>query len=332
MSRKAIGIDLGGTYIKAGVVDDAGKLLSKVSIPTEAQRGRAVIISNIAKAADEARSAASLSWPQVAAIGLGSPGVFKPPEGLVHHCANLPDLQGKPLAGPVAKALGLRDMTVALDNDANVAAFAEAWVGAGRERNTLVLFTLGTGIGGGIVLNGEVWRGAWGTAGELGHQIIHPEEPDHGSGTAGSLEDFASATALVRRFREAVATGRRSRLAARLRRGEAITARDIALAAKAGDATCRRLIEQTGRYLGIGVTNMLHILNVELVVFAGGMTAAGTMLLRPIRDEVRRRAFPLARRGVRILFSRLGNDAGLVGAAGYALRLSARKKPGRRTK
>jgi len=319
MSRKAIGIDLGGTFIKAGVVDDAGRVLSKVSIPTEAQRGRKVIIANIARAADEARAMASLDWSRISAIGLGSPGVFKPPEGIVYHCANLPDLQGKPLARPVAEALGVRHIPVALDNDANVAAFAEAWVGAGRGCRTLVLFTLGTGIGGGIVLNGEVWRGAWGTAGELGHQIIHPDEPDHGSGTAGSLEDFASATALVRRFREAVMAGRRSRLAARLRCGEPVTARDIALAARAGDATCRRLIEETGRYLGIGVTNMLHILNVELVVFAGGMTAAGTMLLKPIREEVRRRAFPLARRGVRILFSRLGNDAGLIGAAGFAL-------------
>ena len=331
MAKKAIGIDLGGTDIKAGVVDESGKILCKVRIPAEAKKDRMTVIGNIARAADLARCEAGLTWRGIAAVGLGSPGVFEPPNGIVHHCANIKCLEGKPLARPVAGALGHRDLEVALDNDANVAAFAEAWIGAGRGKSTLVLMTLGTGIGGGIVLNGEVWRGAWGAAAELGHQIVEPREPDHGSGTAGALEDFGSATALVRRFHEAVGAGKRTLLAARMRKGDTITARDITLAAKAGDRTCLWLIEETGKYLGIAVTNMLHILNVELVVFTGGMTAAGAVLLRPIRAEVRRRAFSLARRNVKILFSRLGNDAGLIGAAGQALKQAEAKRRAKRT-
>ena len=319
MRGKAIGIDLGGTFIKAGVVDGSGKILSRVEVPTEAPRGREAIIGNIAMAADRARREASLSWRSVKAIGLGSPGVFEMPRGLVRNSPNLKCLEGKELAAPLTRVLGRPKGSVILDNDANVAAFAEKWVGAGRDVSSLVLFTLGTGIGGGMVLNNEIWRGAWGTAAELGHQVLFADGVPCSCGSIGCIEAYASATALVRRFNEAVAAGRKSRLAATLKKGDAITARDIFLAAKAGDKTCRSLMEETGRHLGVAVANMLHILNVECVVFAGGMTAAGSMLLKPIREEAQRRVFPLALKGVKILFSRLGNDAGLIGAAGWAL-------------
>jgi glucokinase len=220
---------------------------------------------------------------------------------------------------------------IVLENDANVAAFAEAWVGCGRGVKTLVLMTLGTGIGGGIVLNGEIWRGAWGTAAELGHQNLFPDGVRCGCGNHGCLEAYASATALVRRFHEAVKSGKRSRLAARekapTKESQAgapvpheVTARDIADAAAAGDRTCRALMDETGRFLGIAVMNVLHFLNVEMVVFTGGMTASGALLLDPIRDEARRRTFPLAFKGVKILFSKMGNDAGLIGAAGWAMK------------
>jgi len=206
MPRYAIGVDLGGTDIKAGVVDSTGRIVSRVKRPTQAAQGRAAVIANLAAAADHARSEAGLAWSRIAALGLGSPGVFDN-HGRVHHCANIACLQNRPLLAPVLKALAVPALTATLDNDANMAAYAESWVGAGRGHDSLVLFTLGTGIGGGIVLHGEVWRGAWGAAAELGHQILHPDAPDYGSGTAGSLEDVASATGLVRRFREAVQAG-----------------------------------------------------------------------------------------------------------------------------
>lgn len=323
MARKAIGIDLGGTNIKAGVVDERGKVLGRVSLPTGAADGYEAVLKRIAQAAFAAREAARVPWSDIAAVGLGSPGVFEGPKGLVHNSPNIPDVNGRELLRPLMKELGRPGLTVVLENDANVAAYAESWVGAGRNVDTLVLFTLGTGVGGGIVLNGEIWRGAWGAGAELGHQNLFPDGVPCGCGNRGCIEAYASATALVRRFHEAVAAGKRTRLAKAAREGREVTARDITLAARAGDKTCLSLLDETGRYLGVIVTNMLVILNVEMVVFAGGMIAAGSLLLDPIRDEARKRTFGLAFRGVKIVFSHLGNDAGLIGAAGWALHKSA---------
>ena len=321
MKGKAIGIDLGGTFIKAGVVDGRGNVLSRVKLPTDADKDRAAVIENLTAAADQARRKAGLTWRSVRAVGLGSPGIFEPPLGLVHHCPNLKCLEGKELAGPFAEALGRPKRSVVLENDANVAAYAEAWVGAGRDVDSLVLFTLGTGIGGGIILNNEIWRGAWAAGAELGHQVLFADGVRCACGNQGCLEAYASATAMVRRLKEAVSGGRQSRLAGDVKAGREVTARDICEAAKAGDRTCRALMEETGRFLGVAVANMLNILNVERIIFTGGMTAAGALLLNPIRAEVRRRTLPLVRRGVKIVFSRMGNDAGLIGAAGWALRL-----------
>lgn len=325
MARKAIGIDLGGTNIKAGVVDERGQVLSRVSIPTGGEQGFGAVLDHIAQAAHEAREQARVPWARVAAIGLGGPGIFYGPRGVNYNTPNLPALQGKAVRAPLLKRLGRAEFAgsrLVLENDANLAAYAEFWVGCGRKVDTLALFTLGTGVGGGIVLNGRLWRGATGTAAELGHQNLFPDGALCGCGNRGCLEAYASATGLVRRLGEAVSAGRTSVLAGRSRAGEPLSARDITEAARAGDAVARELVEETGRFLGIGVANVLHILNVEMVVFAGGMTAAGKMLLDPIREEAKRRVFPLAFRGVRILFSHMGNDAGLIGAAGWALKES----------
>ena len=318
MSRKAIGIDLGGTDVKAGVVDETGKILSRVKVPTQADTNHKTVVRNIAAAAQLARKEARVQWRRIVGVGLGSPGIFVQETGVIHHTHNIPCIMGKPLIGPVADALGA-DVPMVYDNDANMATFAESWVGVGRGKETLALMTLGTGIGGGIVLGGKIWHGAIGAAGELGHQIIHPTEPDHGSGTAGSLESFASAGAIERRFHAVVGAGRRSSLGRKARQGETVTAREIVDAALAGDAACLSVMRETGEYLGLAAASICHILNVEVVVFAGGLTAAGEVLLRPIRESFRRRCIPFVGKGVKILFSQLGNDAGLLGAAGMAL-------------
>ncbi len=320
MTKRAVGVDLGGTFIKAGVVDDHGRILSRVKIDTQYARGPDMVVARIALAASKAVERAKLTWPRIGAVGLGSPGIFEPGSGVVSMSPNMPELAGLDLAGLVRERIGRKHINVFLDNDANLAAFAEYWVGSGGDTRDLVLFTLGTGIGGGIVLNGDIWRGAWGVAGEFGHMNLFPDGVRCGCGNHGCLEAYASAPALARRFKEAVGAGRPSSLAPLLARGAAVSARDISRAAGDGDRTCRELIEETGRFLGIGVMNMLHILNVERVIFAGGMTAAGELLLEPIRAEARRRTLPLALRNVEIVFSKLGNDAGLIGAGGWAMR------------
>jgi glucokinase len=326
VGKRAIGIDLGGTDIKAGVVDDQGKILCKISIPTQVAEGRTAIIRNVASAANLARRKGGFAWRQISAIGLGAPGVVEYPSGIVRHNPNLQCLLGQELLQPVMDELDVVGMSMTLDNDANMAAYAEAWIGVGKGRDTLALMTLGTGIGGGLILNGDIWRGAWGAGAELGHHVLFPDGVKCGCGSHGCLEMYGSATALVRRFLETVASGKRSPLATRARKGAEVGARDIDKAAKSGDKLCRNLIEETGRFLGIGAANMFNILNVEMVVFAGGMTASGKMLLDAIRAEAKKRTIPVAMKGAKILFSKLGNDAGLIGAAGYALKQARARK------
>jgi glucokinase len=324
--RLAIGVDLGGTNIKAGVVDETGRVSGRVSISTNVHQGAETILRHIARAADMARRKAKRRWADIQAVGLGAPGVFEGPEGLMRLSPNIQSLDGVPVARRVEEAIARHGLPVIIENDANAAAYAEAWIGAGRTHKArhLVLMTLGTGVGGGIILNGELWRGAWGTAAELGHMNLFPEGVPCGCGNRGCLEAYCSVTGLLRRFDEAIEAGEKSPWIRKHVPRRAVTGRDISDAARDGDPLCGRLIDETGRWLGIAVMNVLHILNVELVVFAGGMTAAGDRLLRPIRREARRRTMPLPMRGVKVLFSKLGNDAGLIGAAGWALRQIAR--------
>jgi glucokinase len=203
-------------------------------------------------------------------------------------------------------------MPCLLDNDANVAALAEQWVGAGRGASSLVLFTLGTGIGGGIVLDGRIWHGANGVAGEVGHMSINPDGPVCNCGNRGCFEAYASATAMVRRMREAIKGGVKSSLGAQL---DSFTSEDIHQAALAGDEAARQNIEQTGRYLGLGASNIMHIINPEVVAFSGGVTAAGDMLMKPLLDEMEKRTLEASRQNVKVRFAELPNDAGIIGAA-----------------
>jgi len=310
MSKPVIGADLGGTNIKVGLVDDAGRVLERLSVPTPApDEGPRAIPAAIAEAARQCVCAAGLTLADVAGMGLGSPGPLDLEKGFVGTTPNLPSLRNTPLRDWAQDALGL---PVALENDANAAALAEHWVGAGRGHATLVLLTLGTGIGGGIILDGQVCHGGYGVAGEIGHMTIQVDGPPCGCGGRGCLEQMASATAMARRMRESIAAGAETSLADR---AETLTARDIHEAALAGDAVARENIEQTGRYLGAGIANIMHILNPEVIALSGGPTAAGEMLLAPLIAEALKRTFEESSRGVEIGFSQVAHDAGLIGAA-----------------
>jgi len=319
MPRYAVGIDLGGTFIKAGVVDEEGRVTGRTRVETNVAGGRDEVVGRIARAAGEAQANAGVPTEQITGVGLGSPGIFNLAEGVVLVVPNLKCLEGEPLRALVAERLKPRDWSVCLENDANAAAWGEKWAGVGRSVSNLVLFTLGTGIGGGIVLDDRLWHGARDLAAELGHQTIEAEGRLCACGNHGCLEQYGSVTGLVRSLREAVESGQPCSLAQALAEGKPVTGEDIHKAAVAGDAAAREAIERTGRYLGIGATNMMHILNPEMIVFVGGLTGAGDMLLNPIRQEARRRTFPPSFEGVQIVFGELGNDAGLIGAAGLAL-------------
>ena len=323
MSEYAIGIDLGGTFIKAGVVDAEGRVVAQQSVPTGGAEGAETVVRRMAEAADWARQEAGLPWSRAGVIGIGSPGVLDLENGVVLACPNIHSIEDVPLADAVVKAIGEKDVSAVIENDANAAAYAEAWVGAGRDASSMVMMTLGTGIGGGIILNGEIWHGAHGYAGEIGHMTIEADGLPCPCGNRGCLERYASAAAVERRFREAVEAGRASVLAERVRRGEPVTGEDIDAAALGGDELSLDIFAETGRFLGIAVTNIAHVFDPDMIVFAGGLVGAGDLLMNAIREEARRRMFEVVRHRVHIAFAELGKDAGLIGAAGWALKTSA---------
>ncbi len=310
-----LGVDLGGTNIKSGVVDNDGLPLSSVSRPTEADRGPEVGLSHLVDAAERAVDASGIGWNQIRGVGLGSPGTMDIHKGLLLDPPNLPGWTNWPIRDKLAERL---KCSTILENDANAAAYGEYWVGAGRGTSSLVMFTLGTGIGCGIVENGKIVQGRHSHGGECGHLIIQMEDGRLCScGQYGHLEAYASATALVKRALEALEEHEPSSLRANLANGS-LTAHAINLAASEGDLLALRLMRETARYLGVGATSLMHTIDPDIIVFGGGMIGAGLPFLEQIRSVVQQIAFPLPSKETRIEFAQLGGDAGFIGAAGCA--------------
>lgn len=317
MATYVVGVDLGGTNVKAGVCDERARVVAKLSISTEAQRGPEGVMDRIAEAAHEAAERAGLSLSQVAAVGVGAPGTIDFDAGVVTTAPNMPGWQDVALRAGVARRLGLPTV---IENDANAAAYGEYWAGAGAQADPMVLLTLGTGVGGGVVIGGELLHGASGAAAELGHLIIHFGGRRCGCGNRGCLEAYASATAVAARFREAWQAGAETALAERLRSGQEVTSEQVHRAAREGDELSSKIMEETGVLLGYGIVGIVHALNPQRVVLSGGMIGAGEMLMGPVRRTVAEMALPLSQRPLEVVFASLGGDAGFIGAAGCALR------------
>ncbi|MGP0068181.1 MAG: ROK family protein [Isosphaeraceae bacterium] len=316
-----LGIDLGGTNIKSGVVDENGRVLSTISVATQADRGPEVGLDNLAEAGNRAVEASGVGWEQIAGVGLGSPGTMDLKEGMLLEPPNLPGWDNLPIRQLLSERL--KKPTV-LQNDGNAAAFGEYWTGAGKDVHSLVMFTLGTGIGCGIVIDGLILEGRHSHGAECGHIIIQMDNARRCScGAYGHLEAYASATALVKRAQEALAEGTEP---SRLRDidPETITSRAISEAAAAGDSLARRLMRETARYLAVGAVSLMHTIDPDLVLFGGGMINAGESLLEDIRRDVREMAFPIPAAKARIAFAQLGEEAGFVGAAGWARKVLSR--------
>jgi glucokinase len=310
-----IGIDLGGTNIKAGVLDTAGRLVYRCSIETQADGGFEHVFSRLVQLVDELVDAAGLARRDIAAIGYGTPGPMSHKEGIIYASPNLSGWKNIPLRARFTEATGL---PVMLDNDANVATYGEFVAGAGKGTRDMVMLTLGTGIGGGIILNGELQRGAFDNAAEIGHSIVVPNGRQCPCGQRGCLERYGSANAVAERFVEALQAGEDSPLKARLAAGETLNSVDIASAARAGDALAARIWDETCMYLAIACVSIQHVLNPECVVFGGGLIGAGDQLLEPIRQHFERQSWRIAKDRPRIEFATLGDDAGIIGAAALA--------------
>jgi glucokinase len=310
-----LGIDLGGTNIKSGVVDDLGRTLSFIHIETEAELGPEVGLNHLADAAQRAVESSGLTWDDIRAVGLGSPGTMDIQAGLLLEPPNLPGWDNWPIRQKLAERLGKQ---VVLQNDANAAAYGEYWVGAGRDAQSLVLFTLGTGIGGGIIDHGRIVEGRHSHGGECGHIIIQTENARLCScGKYGHLEAYASATSLVKRAHEALARAPSALLHNALAKNR-LTSRAIAEAAAAGDALAQRLVRETAHYLAVGAVSLMHTIDPDVVLFSGGMIAAGPSFLDAIREDIRAMAFPVPAAKTRIEYAQLGGEAGVIGAAGCA--------------
>lgn len=318
-----IGIDIGGSSIKVGVVSGEGHIVAKQASPAYIDAGREagleILFDTVERAVDES----GLGWEQIAAIGVAAPGTMDIPAGIVFHPFNLPGWENLPIRDIVAERVG---RPAILQNDANAAAYGEYWVGTAREAGSLMFWTLGTGIGGGIVIDGRILEGAHSHGGECGHIIIQMDggvPSEHG--IHGSLELYAGAKALLRRCDAALAEGKQSLIRGRLAEGEELSPMLIADCAEQGDELAESLVMETARYMAIGTVNIMHTLNPEMVLFGGAMTfgqhetALGRKFLAKVREEVSCRTFPILRERTRIDYASLGNDAGIIGAAGCAM-------------
>jgi glucokinase len=325
-----VGIDLGGTSVKLGVVDDRGRPLSWLAIPTHGAAGADQAVRRMGEAVGQVIADAGLERSEVAGVGLGSPGTMDIPGGMLLEPVNLPEWAHYPLRDRVAEACGF---PVTFANDANAAAYGEFWVGAGRSLKSLVMYTLGTGVGGGIIIGDLSIDGQNSAGSECGHVIIDYRDDARmcPCGRPGHVEAYCSATALVKRTHEALAAGRPSSLAGPAARGEELTAMLVAEAAASGDALAEEIVLETARYLGVGVTSVVHVIDPEGVVIGGAMTFGGDAtplgrrFLEAVRAEFRRRAFPVPAAKTRIQYAELGSDAGFIGAAGLA-RLARRRR------
>jgi len=313
--RMFVGIDLGGTNLRAAVVDSDARIVAQARAETRAQEGPDAVLKRLASVAREAVRAAGLELRDIAACGVGSPGPLDASTGVVLYTANMPGWANVPVAKWMTEELGV---TTFLENDANSAGWGEFWRGAGRGSSEMAIYTLGTGVGGCVIVGGRLHRGRDQMAGHVGHTILFPDGRPCGCGARGCLEQYCSATAVARAAREATQRGEETGLSHLA--PEQITARAVYEAAKAGSAFCKRLLAETGRLLGIGITTLVNVLDPQVVVIYGGMVAAGDMILEPCRKAVRELALRPASERVRIVPAELGEDAGVLGAAGLAWR------------
>ena len=325
-----VGIDLGGTNIKAAILDDLGRIVAFHTEPTHAARGPEDAAARMGRAVHTLAGRAGIATTDVARVGLGSPGPLDIPAGTIVRAGNLPGWDDFPLRDRVAAHAG-REVTFA--NDANAAGYGEYWVGSARDSSSLVLLTLGTGVGGGIIIGDVNVEGAHSHGSECGHIIVDPAPTARicPCGQLGHLEAYTSATSLKALAAEALAAGGTGSLAAVVAAGEALTPVVIAREAGAGDALAMGVLMEAARWLGIGIVSLMHTIDPEAVVIGGAMTfgreehPVGRAFLERVREEVRRRTFPVLAGRTSIRYASLGGDAGSIGAAGLA-RLDHRRQ------
>jgi len=298
MTPYSIGLDLGGTNLRAAAVSDEGRMLEKVSGRTQYWEGREAIIYDMVEAIETLRARHGVA--HLKGIGIGVPGFISLKEGIIRNCNNIASLENFPIREEIGRRLGTR---IILENDANAAALGEKWIGAGRQVDDLVMLTLGTGVGGGIISGGRVLRGGHGMAGELGHITVVPYGNPCGCGNQGCVEKYASATSVTAQARM-LGLG-----------DESLTARDLYEMAKGGNEKAQAIYNAMGESLGILLAMLINAFDFPLYLIAGGMIAGWDAFAPAMIAEAKRRSFTFRTEDTRVAMAQLGNEAGLYGAA-----------------
>jgi glucokinase len=307
-----VGIDLGGTSIKLALVTQEGKIVFKAEVPTDVVSGEDHILIQMNEMIDSGLKDLQLNRSQLKGIGIGAPAFLDMETGFVHEAVNL----GWKNFALKDKLQKVTQLPVIVDNDANIAALGEMWKGAGEGAKDILCITLGTGVGGGVIINGQIHHGARGTSGEIGHVTVVFERGFRcNCGKTGCLETVASATGIVRLTQEALQDGRRSLLQQVLEEKGKLEAKDIAISAEKGDELSLEILDRVGNYLGLALGNYAVVMNPEKIVIGGGVSRAGEVLFKPIRDYYKNYALEHLTGSIGIVPATLGNDAGVIGAA-----------------
>jgi len=315
-AKPVLAIDLGGTKIMAAIISHQGQVVAKEYYPTLAGEGPQSVIDRILSAIDHLLRVRNMDLSQLHSISIAAAGAIDLDKGVVTLSPNLPGWRDIPLRDIVSGKYKVKTYII---NDASAAALGEHHFGAGRGVNNLIYLTVGTGIGGGIIINGELYLGPSGSAGEIGHTTVDVNGPRCNCGNIGCLEMLASGTAMAREAIRRISRGERSILTEMVEgKIENITAEKVGVAAQGGDSLASEVISQAATYLGVGMVNLVNIFNPEMIIVGGGVAQMGDLLLDPARQVVKERAFQLSVRAVRVVPARLGDDAGVLGAAVFA--------------
>jgi len=311
-----LAIDLGGTKIAAALISPDNRVTDRAHSPTLAVEDLQPVLSQIFAIIDRLLPQGTADPAQLGGIAIAAAGAIDTDKGLITSSPNLPGWLDVPLRDIVSKRYGA---DTCLLNDANAAALAEHRLGAGRSTANLIYLTVSTGIGGGIIINGELYSGTSGCAGELGHMTIDANGPECSCGNRGCLEALASGTAVASEAKRRIKEGEPSLLTDIVSGDlEGITAEKVATAAHSSDRLALEVISRAAGYLGAGMVSLVNIFNPEVIIVGGGLSKMGELLLKPAREMVKQRAFPLCAGAVRIVTAELGDDSGLLGAAIYA--------------
>ncbi len=306
-----IGIDIGGTNIAAGLVDESGSIIAKLSSPTGAEKGLDFIVDEMAALCQRLMEKSGLSRENIGAVGIGLPGIVSPQEGIVYFCPNL-NWRNIPLRDMFSQRINL---PVHIGNDANVAAWAEYASGVFKGKDSCIFLTLGTGLGGGIILDGKMLTGSHNVGAEPGHMLLVAGGNPCNCGAKGCFERYASATALINMAKDAISSGKASLILEKAGAIENVDAKCVIDSAKEGDKTALEVFEAYANYLALGIVSLINLFDPQVIALGGGVSNAGEFLLEAVRRHVKENVLFKNLPYADIVIATLGNDAGIIGAA-----------------